>query len=200
MMSTSDLDRVQGDLATIRSITGVDLPFERFDVLANFAIGCSALLPAVVGGAGVRSPWWLIASAVPFLGVMFAVAWRNYRAAHASRDCPHEKRKEYRRGVPIVLASVPGVVGFHLWATRAGAPAGVANGCVLVFIGVALLFAGLYSEGRRASVIPGIVAIVCGLLWPWCEYYQFWTLLWSATGLAMVTAAAVMHRQLAART
>jgi len=52
-MSTSELDRVQNDLNTIRAVTGGDLPFDRWDVRSTLITGCCMLLPAVVGAVGV---------------------------------------------------------------------------------------------------------------------------------------------------
>lgn len=198
-MTSSELDRLRDDLSTIRAVTGVDLPFERFDVRITLVIGCCALLPAIVGAAGVQSRWLLLGSAVPFLASMIIGLIRNYRTTHPSKPCPHEKRKEYRIGVPVMLACLLLLAGFRIWATSAGAPAEVANGSVLFFLGLLLLIEGLYSSGRRSAVFPGVAAIFGGFMWPYCEYFQFWTLLWSCTGVATIGASAVMHRQLVSR-
>lgn len=198
-MSSSELDRLQDDLRTIRAVTGMDLPFDRFDVRGTLIVACCAFLPAVVGMAGMESRWLLGASAAPFVVTVLSLVWRNYRACHPSKACPHEKRKEYRLGLLVTIACLPLLVGFRIWATRAGAPADVANGCVMIFLGSLLLLDGLYNSGRRSAVFPGIAAMIGGLMWPYCEYLQLWTLLWSCTGVALVGAAAVMHRQLVIR-
>ena len=163
-MSNSDLDRLQNDLNTIRGVAGDDLPFVRFDVRIMLVSGCCMLLPAVVGAAGVQSRWLLLASAVPFLAAMITGLIYNYRMAHPSKPCPHEKRKEYRIGVPVMLFCVLLLAGVRVWATRAGAPAEVANGCVLIFLGLLLVIEGLYSSGRRAWIPPGIAAIFGGMM------------------------------------
>jgi hypothetical protein len=198
-MSTSELDRLRDDLSTIRAVTGGDLPFDRSDVRGVLVIACCALLPAVAGLSGTQSRWLLLASAVPFSVAVLSQIWRNYRACHPSKACPYEKRKEYRLGIPILLACLPLVPGFHFWATRSGAPAAVANGCVFLFLGLLLLLDGIYNSGRRAAVFPAIAAIIGGLMWPYCEYFQFWTLLWSCFGVALICASVVMHRQLITR-
>lgn len=195
-MSSSELDRLQDDLRTIRAVTGIDLPFDRFDVRGTLIVACCAFLPAVVGMAGMESRWLLGAAAAPFVVAVLSLVWRNYYACHPRQACPHEKRKEYRVGLLVMIACLPLLVGFHHWATRAGAPAAVANGCVMMFLGLLLLIEGQSSSGRRSAVFPGIAAIIGGLMWPYCEYLQLWTLLWSCTGVALVGAAAVMHRQL----
>ena len=198
-MISSELDRLRDDLSTIRAVTGTDLPFDRLDVRGTLIIACGALLPAVVGLAGTESRWLLGGSAVPFVAAVLSLVSRNYWASHPSKACPHEKRKEYRIGVPVMLACLPLLAGFQIWATRAGAPAEVANGCVLIFLGLLLFIEGLYSSGRRSAIFPGIAAIIGGLTWPFCEYLQFWTLLWSCTGVALLGASAIMHRQLATK-
>jgi hypothetical protein len=198
-MSSSELGRLQDDLRTIRAVTGTDLPFDRFDVRGTLIVACCAFLPAIVGMAGIESRWLLGASAAPFVVTVLSLVWRNYRASHPSKAYPHEKRKEYRVGLLVTIVCLPLLVGFRTWATRSGAPADVANGSVMIFLGFLLVLGGLYNSGRRSAVLPGIAAIIGGLMWPYCEYLQLWTLLWSCTGVALVGAAAVMHRQLAAR-
>ena len=198
-MSSSELNRLQDDLRSIRAVTGMDLPFDRFDVRGTLIVACCAFLPAVIGMAGIESRWLLGAAAAPFVVTVLNLVWRNYRASHPSKACPHEKRKEYRVGLLVTIACLPLLPGFHIWATRAGAPADVANGCVMIFLGFLLLINGLYNSGRRSAVFPGIAAIFGGLMWPYCEYLQLWALLWSCTGVALIGAAAVMHRQLVTR-
>lgn len=198
-MSSSDLDHLQKDLSTIRAVTGADLPFDRWDVRSTLVIGCCMLLPAVVGAAGVQSRWLLFGSAVPFIAALITALIHNYRTTHPSKACPHDKRKEYRIGTPVMFACVLLLGGFRFWATRSGAPPEVANGGVLFFLGLLLFIAGLYSSARRASIAPGIAAIIGGLMWPYCEYFLFWTLLWSCTGVSIIIASAVMQQQLVAR-
>ncbi len=198
-MSTSDLNRLQNDLNTIRTVTGSELPFDRWDAALTLALGCSTALPAIVGMAGVQTRWVLLLASIPFLATLLFGLVRNYRAAHPSKSCPHEKRKEYRIGVPITLVVVPLLFGFVNWATSAGAPAAVANGCVMIFLGLSLVFQGLYNSGRRAVMLPGIAAIVGGCMWPYCNQYQLWTLLFSSVTIALVGASAIMYRQLAVR-
>jgi hypothetical protein len=198
-MSSSQLGRLQDDLRTIRAVTGTDLPFDRFDVRGTLIVACCAFLPAIVGIAAVETRWLLGASAAPFVVTVLSVVWRNYRASHPSKAYPHAKRKEYRVGLLVTIVCLPLLVGFHTWATRSGAPADVANGCVMIFLGLLLLLNGLYESSRRSAVLPGIAAIIGGLMWPYCAYLQLWMLLWSCTGVALVGAAAIMHRQLVAR-
>ncbi len=199
-MSTSELDRVENDLNTIRAVTGGDLPFDRWDASWTFATGCSTVLPAIVGLAGVQTRWVLLLSAIPFLATVIICVVRNYRAAHPSKSCPHEKRREYRLGTAIMLVVVvPLLFGFRFWAMSAGAPAAVANGCVMMFLGLLLVIEGLYKSGKRASLLPGIVAIAGGCMWPYCNQYQLWTLLFSCLSISLFGASAIMVRQLAVR-
>lgn len=198
-MGTSKLDRIQNDLNTLRAVTGIDLPFDRWDASWTFATACTTVLPAIVGMAGVQTRWVLLLSAMPFVAAVLIALVRNYRAAHPSKSCPHEKRKEYRLGVPIMLVVMSLLFGFHFWATSAGAPAAVANGCVMMFLGLLLVIEGLYNSGRRAALLPGIVAIAGGCMWPYCNQYQLWTLLFSCLAISLFGASAIMYRQLAAR-
>jgi len=199
-MSSSELDRVQNDLNTIRTVTGGDLPFDRWDASWTFATGCSTVLPAVVGMVGVQTRWVLLLSAIPFVAAVPIALVRNYRATHPSKFCAHEKRREYRLGNLIMLVVVvPLLFGFRFWAMSAGAPAAVANGCVMMFLGLLLVIGGLYNSGRRAALLPGVVAIVGGCMWPYCNIYQLWTLLFSGVAISLFGASAIMYRQLAVR-
>ena len=198
-MNSSEVDRLRDDLGTMRAVIGLELPFDQFDVRATLVVGCTALLPAVVAIAGVESRWLLLGSAAPFLAALLSTLWRNYRASHPSKPCPLEKRTEYRLGVPLMILCLPLLVGFHIWATQSGAPAEVANGSILIFLGFMLLIEGLGKSARRAALFPGFAAIIGGLSWPFCDQLELWKLLWSCTGVALIGAAAVMHRQLLMR-
>jgi len=199
-MSTSDLDRLQNDLNTIRAVTGDDLPFDRWDASWTLATGCCTALPAIVGLAGVQTRWVLLLSGMPFVAAVIFAVVRNYLAAHPSKSCPHQKRKEYRLGNLIMLVvAVPLLFGFRFWAMSAGAPAAVANGSFMMFLGLLVVIDGLYNSGKRAALLPGIVAIVGGCIWPFCDQYQLWTLLFSGVSISLFGASTIMYRQLAAR-
>ena len=199
-MSSSKLDRIQNDLNTIRTVTGGDLPFDRWDASWTLATGCFAALPAIVGMAGVQTRWVLLLSGMPFVAAVIFAVVRNYRAAHPSKSCPPEKRKEYRLGNVIMLVVVvPLLFGFRFWATSAGAPVAVANGCVMMFLGLLLVIEGLYNSQRRATLLPGIAAIAGGCMWPYCNQYQLWTLLFTAVSISLFGASAIMYRQLDVR-
>ena len=198
-MSSSELDRLQNDLKTIRAVTGDDLPFDRWDASFMLAVGCSMVLPAIVGAAGVQTRWVLLLAAAPFVAAFITGLIRNYRMAHPSKPCPHEKRKECRIGNLVMFVCVLLLGGFRIWAKRSGAPPDVANGSVLFFLGLLLFIEGLYSSTRRAWIPPGIAAIFGGLIWPYCEFFQFWTLLWSCFAVSLFGASVIMFRQLAVR-
>ncbi len=198
-MNSSDLDRLQNDLSTIRAVTGGDLPFDGWDVRSTFVTGCCMLLPAAFGAAGVQSRWLLLGSAVPFVASVIMTLVYNYRATHPGNVCPHEKRKEYRIGNLVTFVWILLLGGFWFWAKRSGAPPDMANGSVLFILGLQLFVDGLYNSGRRAWIAPGIAAIIGGLIWPYCEYFLFWTLLWSFTGVSVIISAVVMQKQLIVR-
>src|SRR4029079_12300497 len=88
-------------------------------------VACCAFLPAVIGMADIESRWLLGTAAAPFVVTVLSLVWRNYRASHPSKACPHEKRKEYRVGLLVTIACLPLLLGFHIWATRGGRPADV---------------------------------------------------------------------------
>ena len=183
-------------METLRGVIGSELPFERVDVRGFFATGVAALLPAIACLLGGRSPWILLASAGPFLVLVALMLITNYRGAHPSKPCPAAKRREYRVGVPIEILSIPLIFGFRYWAISSGAPSAVANACILLFLGMILLFQGLYEVGRRPILCVAVPTIVCGLAWPHVEYFLFWTILWMSVGGGTIAAATLMWCQL----
>lgn len=198
-MNSPQFDRVSDDLNMMRALTGADLPFERVDARMARTIGCLALLPAAAGAAGLQSRWLLLAIAAPFVISVGIWLVRSFRAARADKPCPHEKRREARAGIPIMLACLLLLAGFRVWASAAGAPSDVVNGCVLFFLGLLLILNGLAGSGHRSAILPGAAAVLGGFLWPYCDYFLLWTLVWSFTGVAMVGSSFVMERQLVAR-
>jgi hypothetical protein len=195
-MDRSDSQRLQNDLETLRTVLGTELPFQRVDVRGYLAVGICALLPGLACLAGGRSGWLLLGSSVPFLAALALLLVRNFRATDPSQPCPAAKRREYRLGLPLVILSIPLIFGFHWWASAAGSPAGVRNGCVMLFFGLMLLYQGLYEAGRRAALFVALPAIAAGLLWPFVTYFELWTTMWLATGLGMIAAAMFMRWQL----
>jgi hypothetical protein len=195
-MDRSDSQRLRNDLKTLRTLLGADLPFERMDARGMLSMGVAALLPAITCLSGGRSPWLLLGSAGPVLAILGVLVIRNYRGSHPSKACPAAKRREYRVGLPILILSLPLIFGFIRWAISAGTSATVASGCVLLFIGMLLLYQGLYDVGRRSNLFVAVPVIVIGLLWPFISYFERWTSLWLALGLSTIAAAIYMHWQL----
>ena len=132
------------------------------DIRGTFAMGIAALLPAIACLPGGRSAWVLLPSAGPCLVLLALMLIRNYRAAHPSNPCPAAKYREYRVGVPITILSIPLIFDFRFWAISPGAPAAVANACILLFLGMILLYQGLYEVGRRSILCVAVPAIVGG--------------------------------------
>lgn len=85
--------------------------------------------------------------------------------------------------------------GVQRWAVSLGTPAGVANGTVMVFLGLLLLIGGLSDRFERHNIPMGILAIVGGLLWPICDFQQFWVVVWALVGVGTLAGSAMLHWQ-----
>ena len=195
-MNHSDSQRLQNDLATLRTLLQFELPFERFDVRALLAMGVTALLPAAVGLAGGSDPRLLLASCGPYLAVLGYSLIRNYLGASPGRPCPAAKRREYRVGLPIMLLSLVFLLGSVQWAKAAGAPGPVADAYFMLFLGWLLFYQGLYEPGRRANLLIAVPTIGVALAWPFVPGVAIWNALWLSIGLGMIAAAAFMRWQL----
>jgi len=195
-VSSSHTQQLRQDLETLRTVVGTGLPFDRADAKRFVAMGLAALLPAVAGLAGVRSPSVLLASCGPFLVVLTVCLIRGYQSTHPSKSCSRAKRREYRPGLWFTLALFPMIGGYNWWARSLDVPAGARNGTVLMFLGVIIALGAINEPKRYAGWCVAIPAIVGGLLWPYLEYFQFWTLLWASLGLGAIASGMLMLRQL----
>ena len=195
-MNQSHAEQLQQDLETLRNAVGTGLPFDKTDAKFFVAIGLAALVPAVVGLAGVRSPSVLLASSAAFLVVLAACLTRGYRSTHPSKSCSTSKRREYRPGLWFVLALFPMIGGYIWWAKSLDVSAGARNGTILMFLGAIVAIGAVNDPKRYAMLCVAIPAIAGGLLWPHLEYFQFWTLLWASVGCGMIAAGLLMSRQL----
>jgi len=195
-MAEDNLERVRSELDVLRKITGIEYPYERLDVRIGYAVGFASAIPLIAGVFGVQSRHLLLASAFPFLlAVVAGVAW-NYVRCHPRNECPAQKRRSHRAGTPVMLVVAVVLFGFQRWAIALDTPAGVANGAVMVFLGLLLVIGGLYERFERHNIPMGVLAIVGGLLWPLCDFHQFWVVIWALTGVGALTGTAILHWQM----
>ncbi len=195
-MAEENLERIQSQLDVIRKITGVDYPHERIDVRIGYAVGLASILPLVAGVLAPESRYLLLASAVPFLLAVILGVTLNYVRCHPRNECPSQKRKYHRVGTPVMLVVAAVLFGVQRWAVALDTPAGVANGIVMVFIGLLLLVGGLFDKFERHNIPMGILAVVGGLLWPVCEFQQLWAVLWALTAVGALVGTAILHWQM----
>jgi len=195
-VSQSHAEQLNQDLETLRSVVGDEFPFDKIDAKYYVAIGVAALVPAIVGLSDVRSPFLLLASAIPFLILVAACEIRAYRSTHPSKSCSRSKRLEYRPGIWFQVSLFAMICGYLWWATALEVPVGVAGGTALMFLGVIVAMGVAFDPKRVASLCVAIPAIIGGLLWPHLEYFQFWTLVWALFGSGMISSGLLMLRQL----
>ncbi len=195
-MDEENLERLQSQLNVIKRITGVEYPHERIDVRIGYAAGIACLLPLFAGILSAESRSLLLASSVPFLLTIIVGVALNYVRCHPRNECPTQKRQYHRVGTPVMLVVAFVLFGVQRWEVSMGTPAGVANGTVMVFLGLLLLTGGLSDRFERHNIPMGIFAIVGGLLWPVCEFQQLWVVLWALTAAGALTGTALLHWQM----
>jgi len=195
-MAEDNLERVRSELDILKRITGIEYPHERLDVRIGYAVGLTSAIPLIVGMFGVQSRYFLLASAFPFLLVIIAGVGWSYVRCHPRNECPAQKRRSHRVGTPVMLVVAATLFGFQRWAIALDTPAGVANGAVMVFLGLLLLSGGLYEKFERHNIPMGVLAILGGLMWPLCDFHQFWVVIWAFMSVGALMSTAMLHWQM----
>lgn len=195
-MADEYLERLQSQVNVIKRVTGVEYPHERIDVRIGYAVGIGALLPLLAGLLAAENRDFLLASALPFVFAVVLGVALNYVRCHPRNECPAQKRRYHRIGTPVMLLVAIALFGIQRWAVALDTPPGVANGSIMVFLGLLLVIEGLYGRFERHNLPIGVFAIIGGLLWPVCEFEHFWVLMWAFTAAGVLAGTALMHWQM----
>jgi hypothetical protein len=168
-MGESQLDRIRGDLETIREAAGMSLPFGREDVWINLALVPCGVILAV---AGLFAPLRSIALGVVLTSplILTAVIGLRVRFRRSTGRSPIR-----RRGYTLALATgflVVSLAGYHLMLGKArGLPPLEVLGVAGSFTGAMLIVLGLASP-RRRSCLGGVPLLLYGLVLPFCSPQQ----------------------------
>jgi hypothetical protein len=161
-MRESQLDRMRGDLETIREAAGFSLPFGWEDVWFQLAqVPCGVILAFLATFAPLNyvKLGFLVLMAVALIGAMsLRVRFRRSTGRSPVR------RREYT----IALAAAPLVgllAGYHLiWGEAHGVSPLVIGGVLISCIGGGLALLGLTGRGRRAALGAAVPLLVFGFV------------------------------------
>lgn len=169
-MSSRDLERVESDLATIRSALALDLFWSRIDVLFCAAIAVSAGLYGLLSWPNtpleIRSLW---AAAPLFITLATYV---GYMAVKARSLPPREepRRREYRSTLVALAVVVPAAIVYLAWGTRAGMTGIQLRGSILALMGIAFLVVGITQPTvrypRSYFIVGSLPLIAFGIALP----------------------------------
>jgi hypothetical protein len=162
-MTDDSLDRIQGDLATLRQAAGLELPFGKTDVRTNIWVAACGALIAVWSAL---APWenrWLLAA--PLVLAVAGAAW-SARQAHRNRAAKPSPWREHRLGILAMLVVLPLVALYRYWETRVGVPRETAGAAAVFFVGVAALVISLTDRRRLSYLAAALPLIAFGMTIP----------------------------------
>jgi len=197
-MSSSDLERVRSDLATVRNALGIGLPWSATDVWFCAAISAAGGLYAVLSWP--NAPWevasaWAAAPLAAALGVYLI-----YIAVKSRSLPPREepRRREYKSTLIAFACLIPAAAVYGRWGKYVGMTNMQLVGSALALMGIAFLVVGIAQPPARyprSYLIVGAIPIIAfGLAIPIVQppYYHSLIGLMGLVGLGL--AAFVMHR------
>lgn len=168
-MSQDHLDRIRGDLETLRQAAALDLPFGRDDVRTNLWVAACGVLIAL---ASALNPWGFRGFfAVPLALAIAGAIW-SARRAHQNRAVHPAPWREHRLGILALLIILPLVVIYMQWEKHVGIAREMVGAAAVFFVGVAMLLFAL-TDRRRFSYLAGAVSLMAfGLAVPLLERTQ----------------------------
>ncbi len=189
----SDLERLKGDLGTLRQAVGLEPPFGREDIRAHLAIaggGAVTLLWASLP-TGLPAQWGI----VPLIAVVIGyVIWMRTRYRKGTGRSPM-RRREYTSGIVGMVVVGALALVYRNWAGALQIPLTVAGGALLFVFGVAMLMPVLRDRNRLSDLGIAVPLMVCGLVIPlWSN--SPWVVLGVTFGVGGLATAALMEHQL----
>jgi hypothetical protein len=169
-LSQSELERVRGDLETMREAAGLVLPFGWEDVWLTLALvpcGAALALLALVAPIGsLRLAMMVLVG----LAVVAAVGLRTrYRKSTGRSPI---RRREYTLALAAALL-VGALAAFHLIAGKVrGVPVLEVGSVAMSFTAAMLMVLALTSPGRRSGLGLAAALLALGLALPFCSPRQ----------------------------
>jgi len=195
-MSRADVDRIREDLATMKKVAGVELPFGREDIWLSVALSIGGIIAVI---------WTLLPhdlphhwGFVPFLILVVVYVVRLRIKYRRSTGRSPVRRREYTAGLLLAVIVFPLAVISRLWFVRLGIPLLYLQGIGFFVVGLALIFLAVLDRSRIAMLGMALPAMLCGLAIPFLEVPAA-TLVGGAIALGCLFTAAIQSWQLRAQ-
>src|SRR5579864_5356344 len=168
-MSEANLERIRADIASIRAVAGLELPFGWEDVYLNLAGGaCGAVLAAL----GAIAPLGYTRLGLLPLGVVvLAFIGLRVRFRRSSGRSPM-RRREYTLALfaSVLFGLLAG--GYVAWGKAQGIPSTVVGAVAVSFTGGACAVLAMTGRGRRSMLAAAVALLGFGLVLPLCSPRQ----------------------------
>lgn len=163
-MSTSEIQRVKDDLATLQRAAGLEPLVGREEVRANLAIavaGVGAVVWALLPH-GMPQQWGM----VPLVLVVPSyLIWQRARHRQSTGRSAIERKKYSAELAGVVVITLLAVV-YRLWADELGISRAVAGGAAFFMLGAAIIVFGLRERQRWPELGMAVPIMLCGLAIP----------------------------------
>ncbi len=163
-MSTSEVQRVKDDLATLQRAAGLESLVGREDVWANLAIAAAGVV-AVVWALlphGMPQQWGM----VPLVLVVLSyLTWQRARHRQSTGRSAIERKKYSAELAGVAVVIVLALV-YRLWANELGISREVAGGAAFFILGAAIVVFCLRERQRWPELGTAVPIMACGLAIP----------------------------------
>ena len=163
-MSTSEVQRVKEDLATLQQAAGLEPLVGREDIRANLAIAVAGVV-AVVWALlphGMPQQWGMVPLVLVVLSYLI---WQRARHRQGTGRSAIERKKYSAELVGVILITALALV-YRLWATELGISRAIAGGAAFFILGAAIVVFGLRESRRWPELGMAIPIMLCGLAIP----------------------------------
>ncbi len=163
-MSTSEVQRVKEDLATLQQAAGLEPLVAREDVWANLVIAAAGVV-AVVWALlphGMPQQWGMVPLVLVVLSYLI---WQRARHRQSAGRSAIERKKYSSELAGVILITALALV-YRLWATELGISRAIAGGAAFFILGAAIVVFGLRESRRWPELGMAIPIMLCGLAIP----------------------------------
>jgi hypothetical protein len=187
------IERIRGDLETLRQAAGLDLPFEKADIRTNLWVAACGVCVALWAAL---APWENRALvAAPLVLAVGGALW-SARQAHLHRASKPSPWREHRIGLFAALILLPLAVAYMQWEKHLGIPRQQAGAGSVFFVGVAALIVALVDRRRISYLAAGIPLMAFGVAIPLISRQQVALAGGVCMAVACLAAAAIQTVQL----
>lgn len=162
------LNRIRGDLAAIREVAGLELPFGWEDVVQNLIAAGFGVYVALIGAfAPARTPALIL---VPTAGLVAVAVGLRVRWRRSTGRSP-VRRREMTLNLAVGLIMGALAATFLVWARQRGEPLLLMAGMTLALCGGTCATLALSGRHRQYWFGPAVVLMGSGLALPMVDLH-----------------------------